>query len=240
MLLESEQFKRTVYPQNPNMIRRVIIWAITIVIAIYLARQARKPNKWLGRPFLWAMNLSHSALTDWGLRQVFIEPDFKILDIGCGGGRTIQKLSSVAAEGRVCGVDYSSGSVAVARSKNSQLIKDGSVEIRQGSVSQLPFPDDYFDVATAVETQYYWPDLVNDMKEVRRVLKPGGTFAVIAETYRGGRFNSLMAPVMKLLSSSSLSVQDQKELFVSAGYDDVKVIEEKKKGWICAIGRKPV
>ena len=222
------------------MVRRVIIWAITIVVAIFLARQARKPNKWLGRPFLWAMNLSHSTLTDWGLQQVFIEPDFKVLDIGCGGGRTIQKLSSVAAEGLVCGVDYSSGSVAVARSKNAQLIKDGSVEIRQGSVSQLPFPDDYFDVATAVETQYYWPDLVNDMKEVRRVLKPGGHFAVIAETYRGGRFDSLMAPVMKLLSSSSLSVQDQKELFVSAGYDDVKVIEEKNKGWICAIGQKPV
>jgi len=222
------------------MVRRVIIWAITIAVAIYLARQARKPNKWLGRPFLWAMNLSHSALTDWGLQQVFIEPDFKVLDIGCGGGRTIQKLSSVAAEGLVCGVDYSSGSVAVARSKNAQLIKDGSVEIRQGSVSQLPFPDDYFDVATAVETQYYWPDLVNDMKEVRRVLKPGGHFAVIAETYRGGRFDSLMAPVMKLLSSSSLSVQDQRELFVSAGYDDVKVIEEKNKGWICAIGEKPV
>jgi ubiquinone/menaquinone biosynthesis C-methylase UbiE len=186
------------------------------------------------------MNLSHSALTDWGLRQVPMEPDFKILDIGCGGGRTIQKLASVAAEGLVCGVDYASGSVAVARSKNAQLIKNGSVEIRQGSVSQLPFPDNYFDLATAVETQYYWPDLVNDMREVRRVLKPGGRFAVIAETYRGGRFDSLMAPVMKLLSSSSLTVQDQKELFASAGYDDVKVIEEKNKGWICAIGQKPV
>jgi ubiquinone/menaquinone biosynthesis C-methylase UbiE len=78
------------------------------------------------------------------------------------------------------------------------------------------------------------------MKEVRRVLKPGGRVAVIAETYKGGRFDSLMAPVMKLLSSSSLSVQDQKELFVSAGYDDVKVIDEKDKGWICAIGQKPV
>jgi ubiquinone/menaquinone biosynthesis C-methylase UbiE len=222
------------------MIRRVIIWAIAIVVAIYLARQARKPNKWLGRPFLWAMNLSHSALTDWGLQQVSIEPDFKILDIGCGGGRTIQKLASVAAEGLVCGVDYSTGSVAVARSKNAQLIKDGCVEIRQGSVSQLPFPDDYLDVAKAVETQYYRPDLVNDMKEDRRVLKPRGRFAVIAETYRGGRFDSLMAPVMKLLSSSSLSVQDQRELFVSAGYDDVKVIEDKNKGWICAIGQKPM
>jgi len=221
------------------MIRHLLTWTVAIVVAMYLARQVRKPQKWLGRPFLWAMNFSHSALTDWGLQQVSIEPDFKILDIGCGGGRTLQKLAAVAKDGLVCGVDYASGSVAVARSKNAQLIKDGRVEIRQGSVSQLPFPNDYFDMATAVETQYYWPDLVNDMKEVRRVLKAGGCFAVIAESYRGGRFDNLKAPVMKLLNSSSLSVQDQRELFESAGFEDVSVIEENNKGWICATGRNP-
>ena len=222
------------------MIRHLVIWAITIVVALFLMRQARKPNRWIGRPFLWAMNLSHSELTDWGLQQVSIERNFKILDVGCGGGRTIQKLATVAAEGFVCGVDYASGSVAVSRSRNSQLIKDGHVEIRQGSVSQLPFPDNSFDLATAVETQYYWPDLGNDMKEVRRVLKPGGRLVVIAETYRGGRFDLVKGPVMRLLNSTSLGVNDQRELFIAAGYDDVKVIEEKSKGWICAIGRNPM
>jgi SAM-dependent methyltransferase len=96
-----------------------------------------------------------------------------------------------------------------------------------------------FDLALAVETQYYWPDLVNDMKEVRRVLKPGGRLVVIAETYKGGRLDKLTAPAMKLLKSSHLSADDQRELFLSAGYDEVQIIEEKKRGWICAIGRKP-
>src|SRR5215813_8806691 len=165
------------------MIRFVVTWLVAIIAAVYLARQARKPHKWIGRPFLWIMNRSHSTLTDWGLRQVSIGKSFSVLDIGCGGGRTIQKLAAIASEGRVCGVDYASGSVAVSRSKNARLIESGRVEIRAASVSQLPFPDSSFDLATAVETQYYWPDLVNDMKEVRRVLKPGGHFAVIAETY---------------------------------------------------------
>jgi ubiquinone/menaquinone biosynthesis C-methylase UbiE len=220
-------------------IRYILTWAITLVVAIYLARQVRKPQRWIGRPFLWLMNVSHSSLTDWGLKQVTIEKKFSVLDIGCGGGRTIQKLANIATEGRVYGVDYASGSIAVSRSKNASLIKSGRVEIHEGSVSQLPFPDSMFDLALAVETQYYWPDLVNDMKEVRRVLKPGGRLVVIAETYKGGRLDKLTAPAMKLLKSSHLSADDQRELFLSAGYDEVQIIEEKKRGWICAIGRKP-
>ena len=219
------------------MVRFIVTWTVFIILAVYLARQARKPHKWIGRPFLWAMNFSHSALTNWGLQHVSIEKTFKILDIGCGGGRTIQKLAAMATEGKVCGVDYASGSVAVSRSKNASLIKSGRVEIRQGSVSQLPFPDCTFDLAIAVETQYYWPDLVNDMKEVRRVLKSGGRLVVIAETYKSGRLDKLKAPAMKLLNSTDLNAADHRELFLAAGYDDVQVIEEKKRGWLCAIGR---
>ena len=220
------------------MIRFILTLVVVLVLAVYLARQVRKPHKWMGRPFLWLMNLSHSELTNWGLQQVSIEKNFKIVDIGCGGGKTIQKLAAVATEGHVCGVDYASGSVAVSRSKNARLIKSGRVEIRKGAVSHLPFPDGSFDLAVAVETQYYWPDLVNDMKEVRRVLKSGGRLVVIAETYKGGRFDELKAPAMKLLTSSDLSADDQRRLFLSAGYDHVEVIEEKKKGWICAMGTK--
>ena len=220
------------------MIRYILTWVVTGVFAAVLIRQVRKPHKWLGRPFLWIMNQSHSKLTDWGLQQVSINKDFKILDVGCGGGRTIQKLASITGEGLVCGVDYASGSVAVSRRKNAELIKRGLVEVQEASVSRLPFADCSFDLATAVETQYYWPDLVNDMKEVRRVLKPGGRLLVIAETYKGGRLDPLKAPVMKLLKSTHLSADDQRELFTAAGYDDVQISEEKKRGWICATGRR--
>jgi len=138
-----------------EMISRIITFVVTIALAVYVMRQVRKPDKFAGRAFLWAMNLSHSGLTDWGLRQVAIEKTFKVLDIGCGGGRTIQTLAGIASEGTVSGVDYASGGVAVSRSKNTELIKTGRVDIREGSVSHLPFPDNSFDLATAIETQSY-------------------------------------------------------------------------------------
>lgn len=137
----------------------------------YLVNQVRKPTTWIGRFFLWLMNMSHSSLTDWGLKHVTIEKHFTILDVGCGGGRTIEKLAALANEGMIYGVDYAKGSVAASRSKNARLIEAGRVEIRQASVSRLPFPDDKFDLITAVETQYYWPNLVADMQEVLRVLQ---------------------------------------------------------------------
>jgi ubiquinone/menaquinone biosynthesis C-methylase UbiE len=184
------------------------------------------------------MNVSHSSVTDWGLKHVLIEKHFAILDVGCGGGRTIRKLAAMTTEGMVWGVDYAEGSVAASRAINRQLIEAGRVEIRRASVSQLPFPDDTFDLVTAVETQYYWPNLVKDMQEILRVLKPGGTLIIIAESYKHGRYESLQQPVMKLLRSTELGVDEQKELFSTAGYADVQIFEEQRQGWICAIGRK--
>ena len=184
--------------------------------------------------------MSHSGVTDWGLKHVPIEKHFAILDVGCGGGRTIQKLTAVATEGMLYGVDYAKGSVAASCAKNAQLIKAGRVEIRQASVSQLPFPDGKFDLVTAVETQYYWPNLVEDMREILRVLKPGGRLLVVAETYKGSKSDKLQRPVMKLLRSALLSVPEQRELFSTAGYTDVQLFEERDKSWICGIGRKPL
>src|SRR5262245_43385278 len=160
--------------------RQIIILSLTILILAYLLRQCRKPSGWLGRFYLWTMNLNHSRLTDWGLSHVQIEKHYSMLDIGCGGGRTIKKLADLASEGKVCGVDYSKASVAAARSTNQKKIGSGKVEIRQSSVSKLPFADQTFDLVTAVETLYYWPNPLTDLQEVLRVLKPGGRMLVIA------------------------------------------------------------
>ena len=219
--------------------RELLFLIVIAAVTLYLSWQVRKPTRWLGRLYAWAMNSSHSNLTDWGLTHVPIEKQFRALDVGCGGGRTIQKLAAAATEGKVVGIDYAAGSVTASRRTNADLIKSGRVEIRHASVSRLPFSDDSFDLVTAVETQYYWPDLVTDMKEILRVLKPGGTLIVIAESYMGARYAAVQRPVMWLLRSKLLSLDEQKELFSTAGFTSVQVFEERDRGWMCATGRKP-
>src|SRR5579863_5757089 len=120
--------------------------------------QCQKPRGWLGRFALWNMNSRHSKVTDWGLSHISITKHDTVLDVGCGGGRTVSKLAAMATEGKVYGVDYSGESVAVANKTNRQWVVMGRVEIREGSVSELPFSENLFDVITAVETHFWWPD----------------------------------------------------------------------------------
>jgi ubiquinone/menaquinone biosynthesis C-methylase UbiE len=187
------------------------------------------------------MNSSHSKLTDWGLAHFSIEKHSTILDVGCGGGRTVSKLAAIAALGKVYGVDYSGEGVAVAKKTNARWMDAGRVDIRQGSVSQLPFPDGMFDLVTAVETHFWWPNLSGDMREVFRVIKPGGTLILIAEIYKGA--NTMAAKLAEKYASRTcmtlLSIDEHRELCANAGFSDVQVIAERNKGWICALGRKP-
>src|SRR5215469_5413325 len=119
------------------MIRVLLSYAVAFALATYVLRQVRKPTKWTGRFFAWAMNQSHSSLTDWGLTPASIRSDFTILDVGCGGGRTVEKLAALAISGTVYGIDYAEGSVAASRAHNAKLIDAGRVVIEKASVSQL-------------------------------------------------------------------------------------------------------
>jgi ubiquinone/menaquinone biosynthesis C-methylase UbiE len=234
---------------SPEIVKALGI-ALRVVVglaaALYLVNQVRRPSKWTGRLFTALMNASHSSLTDWGLAHLRIESHFTILDVGCGGGRTIEKLAARASAGKVYGVDYADGSVAASRATNAGAIARGRVEIQQATVSRLPFPDGTFDLVTAVETQYYWPDLPHDMREILRVLKRGGTCAIILESYNK---DSQSAPSQQPRASSKrtrrlifvrLTSVEHRTLFAEAGFTNVEVFEESTKGWICVTGNKPV
>src|SRR5215831_6725165 len=165
---------------------RLLCLLFSIALILWFFRQVRRPRGRLGPRVVQAMNLSHASMTDWGLEHVAVSKDAVILDVGCGGGRTVRRLAGLAPEGSVVGLDYSAASVAASRVTNAAEIESGRVRIEEGSVASLPFADRTFDIVTAVETHYYWLDLPANAREIFRVIKPGGTFALIAETYRGG------------------------------------------------------
>ena len=195
----------------------------------------------MGRLVLWRMNASHSKVTDWGLAHLSIGPRSTILDVGCGGGRTLGKLAAAAIDGKVYGVDYSEESVRVSRGFNARWIREGRLEVRHGAVSALPFLGGMFDIVTAVETHFWWPDLPAGLQEIRRVLKPGGKLIIIAEVYKGAE-----TPMAKMIeeygSRTGMTLLDADEhsaLLSNADYSEVQVTVEPGKGWICAIGKKP-
>jgi 2-polyprenyl-3-methyl-5-hydroxy-6-metoxy-1,4-benzoquinol methylase len=99
---------------------QLVKFAVAAVAVLMVTRQCRKPSWLLGRAIARGMNRSHAGLTAWGLSRIAIQKDFTILDIGCGGGRTIDTLATLASAGKVHGVDYSKASVAVAQKTNTR------------------------------------------------------------------------------------------------------------------------
>lgn len=203
-----------------------------------MMEQCANPKGRIGRILAQGMNKGHKELTRWGLAQIEIPTNGTFLDIGCGGGAAIKTLAQEAPEGKVFGLDLSEESVAVARKTNKRKIEEGSVEILQGSVEALPFPDETFDIVTAIETHYFWPDLPANTKEVFRVLKQGGAFTIIAELYKGSPHEERDRKWLEVWSMSYLGKSDFEDLLRKAGFEEYAVTTEEKEGHICACGRK--
>lgn len=177
-----------------------------------------------------------------GLNQILVEPNAIILDIGCGGGRDVKTLAKIAIDGKVYGIDYSEVSVELAKKHTKTIIDAGRAEIQHASVSSLPFEEDFFDLVTGIEAYYFWPDLNNDLKEIYRVLKPGGTLALINEGYvseneKQTKKSEKWAKLGKFCIHTPIGLQ---QILNQVGYTDMEAFEEIKKGWLMIKGKKPL
>jgi ubiquinone/menaquinone biosynthesis C-methylase UbiE len=184
------------------------------------------------------MASDHIALTSWTLSQLEIRNDNHILDIGCGSGLAIKMLSDIVTEGKIVGVDYSPVMLRQAEKRNRQGVKEGKIAIYHSNVSQLPFADDSFDKVCTIESFYFWPDPCENLREVRRVLRPGGTAAIAMEISKEGRNESAISDTAQRLRFPIYSGKEMIALLSAAGFLNVyyKSIPEREKGWLCVVG----
>ena len=195
----------------------------------------RKPAGLGGKLMVSMMNTGHRALAAWGLRFLELTPDAKVLDCGCGGGANIRALLKRCPKGIIKGVDYSAVSVEKARKLNQTAIRDGRCVVWQGSVAELIFASSWFDLVTAFETVYFWPDLVQSFREILRVLKPGGTFLICNECGGENEKDDVWTkriPGMTIYRDTQLQAALEQ-----AGFRNVQ-IHKNKKGWLCVTAQK--
>jgi len=202
-----------------------------------MLKQCRKPTGLLGRFVGMGMNRGHSRLRCWGLSHISIEPGESILDVGCGGGRGVTELARISSSGKIYGIDYSDEMVQLARRINKKLIEKGHVEIMHGSVSSLPFTDDMFDLVTAFEAYYFWPNLIDDLKEIKRVLKPGGTLLIANEAYKHERFEKRNSKLAKWGDMMLHTPEEYRGFLTEAGYTAIEIDDIPERNRITAIAK---
>jgi len=203
-----------------------------------MVRQCRKPRGLFGKFVGMGMNTGHGKLQRWGLSHIAINLDAFILDVGCGGGKAVQDLAQISSTGKVCGIDYSEEMVQLAKKTNKKFVEKGHVDIMHGFVSSLPFPDCMFNLVTAFETYYFWPNLIGDLKEIKRVLKTDGTLLMANEVYKHEKFEKRNLKWAKWSDMMLHTAEEYREFLTEAGYFDVVIFEIPEKNWITAIAQK--
>jgi ubiquinone/menaquinone biosynthesis C-methylase UbiE len=136
--------------------------------------QFRQPHGALGRVAGYVMRAANSGMNRFTLELMDVQPDDRLLEIGFGPGDLVRRLLDATSCGMVAGVDPSDVMLAEATKRNKMAIDDGRLRLQVGRISSLPYPDAAFTKVCSVNTIYFWPDPESDLREVHRVLEPGG------------------------------------------------------------------
>jgi len=114
----------------------------------------------------------------WTVSLLDIQPEHHVLEIGFGPGVSTHYAAEKATKGFVAGIDHSETMVQAARQRNIETIQAGRMDLKQGDVASLPYLDETFDRAFSIHSIYFWAKPIECLRELRRVLKPGGLLAI--------------------------------------------------------------
>ena len=206
-----------------------------------IVKQVRKPRGFFGKLLAKRMNHgNHAKLSNWAFNFIPVKENSVILDIGCGGGKNLQKFAKIAKNGKIYGIDYSEISIKMSEKINKKNIKTGLIDICYGSVSSLPYEENYFDLITGFECHFFWPDILEDLKEVKRVLKPNSYLFLIAETFLSSdqKYANKVKKWAELGDFPAYSPNDLEDLLQKAGYSNIEIILENDENWLLIKGKK--
>jgi len=206
-------------------------------IVRYYAR-SRHPKGFWGRRVLKDMNSKrHAALPEWVLADVKVEKNYRILDVGCGGGANVARLLEKCPEGHVTGIDNSTLAIETSTDYNYRAYKDGHCMIVGGNALQMPLAKEIFDLVTAFETIYYWSSIDYGFVELMRVLKPGGTLVIANE-----RDGLLPEDEVLYKAVGTMRIYHPEEIEMSlgdAGFINIQTHKDEKRHFIYFTANKP-
>jgi SAM-dependent methyltransferase len=174
-------------------------------------------NEWARAGRGESMERGHRPVGERAIARMKVPEDALVLDLGCGSGWATRLLAGYALKGLVVGVDISDEMIEVARSSSKEF---ENVEFHVAGADRLPFREGYFSHAFSMESLYYYADVGAALKEVRRVMKPGGLFVAVVDLYLENEPTHQWVEQLKV-PVHLLSVEDYRALLFEAGFVDV-------------------
>ncbi len=200
-----------------------------------LMRQFGNPQGWLGTlaGMVMAVRRSNRLRNRWTVDQLDIQPTDQVLEIGYGPGVALAHAARRATQGRVVGVDVSEVMRRQAARRNRVAVAEGRVSLHVGTIDDLERLEAAGRVtkAMAVNVFMFWPDPVDVLRRLTRLLTPGATVALTMQPRGSASSNA-----------DAVAVGDRMVAALrGAGYRDVelRVLALRPVDAVCALGRLP-
>ena len=201
----------------------------------FATRQFGHPSGLFGRFIGNGMAKRNIYHAQWTVSLLDIQPQQRVLEIGFGPGVSTQIVAEKASQGFVAGIDHSQTMIQAASQRNAKAIQTGRMELKQGEVGSLPYPDESFDIVLSLHSIYFWQNPVECLREIKRVLRPDGRLAITIQP-KDKWVQNVDDKVMTLYFGKDLA-----SMFSEAGYRNVRVQippAEDRKSLECVIGVK--
>jgi SAM-dependent methyltransferase/uncharacterized protein YndB with AHSA1/START domain len=154
------------------------------------------------------------------LAELQLSPDDYLVEVGCGGGAFL--LEALKSGCRAAAIDHSPDMVRLAQEVNHDAIAQGQLTIQQAGADGLPFPDATFTCAVMTGVFGFLPDPVAALRELRRVLTPGGRLVILGSdpAWRG----TPAAPEPMASRLHFYEDDELRQLAREAGFDNAGVV----------------
>lgn len=188
----------------------------------FLIKQSQKPSGLIGRVITKIWSFYFKKLSLWAIKQTIISDNYRILEIGYGGGSTIKNLLALNKNLEIHGIDISKESYRTAQRVHSDSIRKGSVQLKIGNVENMPYQNNYFDRIFAIQTHIFWKDIKKSFQEVYRVMSSNSTLIIASEKEK------IHYHMTDYRTSHEFS-----QLLTSIGFS--KIEEKQNRNWILYI-----
>jgi len=181
--------------------------------------QVALPRGFTGRIAFIFMNRGHKSIYENVARVLELQPDDDLVEVACGNGYFLKKYASHVRS--VAGLDLSELSVKLAAKRNKDRVAAGTAQFVQGEATQLPWEDDKYSAATSMGGFPMFPKPLEALKEMHRVLSPGGRAVVVIEwNAEDGKDHS---KEIKKYGMWLWTADDVRNIMSEAGFSDISI-----------------
>ena len=183
-----------------------------------LAKHLGNPEGEIGKAVTQNLNKSNAGGYSAALAKLGVTAGDRVIEIGFGNGREIPRVVSLSADVTYFGLDISDTMVTEAAQFNADAVRQGRVTVARGTSAAIPTDTDAFNKALAINTIYFWPDPLADLREIRRVLRSGGRLVLGALAPRSAVGRAVFQHGFRLYEKPEIV-----NLLTSAGFGKVSI-----------------